>query len=745
MMNFLKKIKALFTKSDVEKTSLQKTARISIIFACIALVGVIVYFAVVAPLLRAKEEYIPELFDGEVYQYSSIYILPIYERSEIKSVEIKNSHEQYKLNAVTKESGELTFGIEGSEHISLDAEALSALLADVRVLVTNSPAGQERVTATATQEDLAHYGLDEASNPSWFEVTLKTGDHYRIYIGKPLVTTTGYYVRLEGRTNDVIDEAGNTTKYDIIYALQSSLADTVLQPSSVVVAKNLTPYVGDNIFSASEFSVTRMNDKERELIIKIGLVTEQIVSAQTYEMLWPTFGYAIDEDRYSKDVLMNLAYVQAYEIVAYGDKIHDYSLYKEWGGLDLDNDRLDSEEGFENNTSPTIVLFKCPNPGSADNEETMSVLYFSEKITSVDGTEFYYVYSPAYEIVGKVLAETYGFVDWHLTKFTRAWLFYEYFTSAEVIEIYNQRENLDLCFEISGKERSRHVDVLTSSFNGEKEQKKVTTVVDGKEIPLVYDTKYTHNNYGGTYEGDFEIFRDLYYILITRTLALNAKFDKQPSFSEEAVAVISLTTSPKDHPISYHLYDENGRRVTQTALRDEGGNILCSTATVPSSIAGGSPTVYDENTKERVYYDVQAKKFFIKTVDPNDGNTKPQHLKEGANGTVQVDLYLPEGTTGEYMETTYIYKFYDVFHTYENANGETVTQLDAEYMYVIPTKITRVYSLTSNGEKTLLKENPPEEADMNSGVYISTSTINKLFSDTHKLLRGEQIDKMGAT
>ena len=57
MMNLLKKIKALFTKSDAEKTSLQKTARISIIFASIALVGVIVYFAVVAPLLKAGEEY----------------------------------------------------------------------------------------------------------------------------------------------------------------------------------------------------------------------------------------------------------------------------------------------------------------------------------------------------------------------------------------------------------------------------------------------------------------------------------------------------------------------------------------------------------------------------------------------------------------------------------------------------------------------------------------------------------------
>ena len=60
-------------------------------------------------------------------------------------------------------------------------------------------------------------------------------------------------------------------------------------------------------------------------------------------------------------------------------------------------------------------------------------------------------------------------------------------------------------------------------------------------------------------------------------------------------------------------------------------------------------------------------------------------------------------------------------------------------MYVIPSKITRVYSLTSNGEKTLLSEDP---ATAEAGVYIRTATINKLFSDTHKLLRGEAIDKM---
>ena len=96
------------------------------------------------------------------------------------------------------------------------------------------------------------------------------------------------------------------------------------------------------------------------------------------------------------------------------------------------------------------------------------------------------------------------------------------------------------------------------------------------------------------------------------------------------------------------------------------------------------------------------------------------------------------------METTYIYKFYDVFYTYENADGETVKQLNATYTYVVPTKITRVYSLESNGERTL-KSEKQDDGDMDSGVYIRTATIDKLFSDTHKLLRGEQIDKMGAS
>ena len=104
-----------------------------------------------------------------------------YERSEIQSIEIKNETEHYKLIAYGEEDN-ILFYIDGNEHIQLSYENVASLLGDVRVLATNSPAGQDRANEMATEEDLQHYGLDAASDPSWFEVTLTDGTSYRIYI-----------------------------------------------------------------------------------------------------------------------------------------------------------------------------------------------------------------------------------------------------------------------------------------------------------------------------------------------------------------------------------------------------------------------------------------------------------------------------------------------------------------------------------------------------------------------------------
>lgn len=724
MRNFWQKIKALFTKSDVEKTSLQKTARISIIFAAIAIVGVIVYFAVVAPLLSEENTQPPELFEGEVYQNGAIYILPQYERTQIKSIEIKNDEDHYKLNAYKSESGDTLFEIEGSEEIDVDAEALSALLAAVRILITNSPAGQDRVLATATEEDLAHYGLDKASEPSWFEVTLTDDTSYRIYIGNSLVTTTGYYVILDGRKNTVTDENGITTEYDIVYALQSGLANTVLQNSATIVSKTLLPSVGNDIYNASEFLLTRLGSNgEKKAIVRIGLADDPGISAasQTYQMIYPQ-AYVINEDNYLS-VLSTLSSKSAEAIVAYGDAIYDSEVYEKYG-LDLDPDRLneftDKNHGF--------LYFNCSDTSAVDYEEYAQMLYFSESFTDLDGVDYYYVYSPAYSVIGKVLASDFEYMEWKLAKFTNPYLYYEYFTSAEEIEIVSEREKLDHVFTITGKERSRHVDVTDSAG------KIIYRVTDsGATIPLVYETMYTANAIGGVnYYGEFETFRNFYYILITRQLALSAEIDEnETTIGNEIVATLRVTTAAKDHPTSYYMYDANGQKSDST-IRDEGGNILCHKVIVPTTLSDGT---VKEITYDKAYYDVEAGRFFLKQIDSNDGNEKPSGYKDSGNGTVKVTTFLPKTAYGEYEETIYSYEFYDLFDYY---NG--TKQLNPTYMYVIPTTTVNTYRITADGEKELVSSTTNRAE---AGVYIRTATIDKLFSDAHNLIDGKEIDTMG--
>ena len=721
MRTFLQKIKALFTKSETPKTSLQKTARFSIILAAVVLVGLIVYFAIVAPILNAKENYVPDLFEGEVYQSGAIYILRTYDRSEIKSIEVKNEFEQFKLNTYTDETGAIHFEIEGHEDMILSYEKVSYFITDARNLITNSPAGQERVIATATEEDLKHYGLDAASDPAWFEVTLNDGTSYRINVGNPLVTTTGYYVTLEGRKN-VVDGV----EYDIVYALQSSLSGTLLSDSAKLINTELTAF-NDKIYQTTYFSVEKYNkDDEREPVVVVGLVEDPGISAasQVYEMLYPA-SYIINEDNYSTYVLTNLTYVTATEIVAYGDSIYTPEVYEKYG-LDLDPERIG--EGTDRNYAR--LVYTTTSPDSEDFATSFVTLYFGEKQTDVSGVDFYYVYSPEKNVIGKASAETFEFLEWSIAKYTNPYLFFEYFTSCDYFQIVSMRDNLDLRISLSGKERTR-VATVTSS-NGDIVYRETASGL----LPLAYETKYVTKSSGVEYVGEFENLRDLYYVLITRSLALYAEVDENvTSVGDDVVATIEIKTTPKDHPISYYQYDKNGTK--GSLLRDEGGNILCHEVLVPTTLSNGEVI---DIPYEKAFYDEEAKRFFLKSIDTNDANEKPSGFKGTDINTVKVTTFLPATAYGEYTETVYTYEIYDLYDEYVNYDGDTVRQLNSTYKYIVPTTTKNTYRLVSNGDKELL-ETTVERAEV--GVYIRTATLDKLFSDTHKLLNGETIDTMG--
>ncbi len=719
MRTFLQKIKALFTKSDVEKTSLQKTARFAIIAAAIVLVGLIVYFAIVAPLLHAEENFIPELFEGEVYN-GALYMLPTYTRDQIKSIEIKNDVDHYTMVAYLTESGETQFQIEGHEDTALSVQQISYFITSARNLITNAPAGQARVNEKATAEDLKSYGLDAASDPAWFKVTLNDGSSYQVNIGNALVTTKGYYVTLEGRKN-VVDGV----EYDIVYALQSSLSETMLANSAALVSTELAPY-DDNIYQATLFSVEKYIKEKRAPVVMVGLVSDQGISASStvYEMLYPA-SYVINEDNYSNYVLTNLAYIVADSVLAYGDAVHDPAVYEKYS-LDLDIERL--KNGTDKNFA--LLSFSTEDPESEHFNDRIVTLYFSEKQTDLDGVEFYYVYSPVKSVIARISAETFEFLEWSIANYTNPYLYYEYFTSCEAFSIVCEREGLDHLFTLSGKERVRKADVTTTGG-----QIIYTETATGAKIPLVYQTKYEQGPAGMEYYGEFELFRDLYYVLITRSLALYAEVNENiTTVAEAPMATITVKTSPKDHPLSY--YDHlNGNSSTQ--IRDEGGNILCHEVLVPTTLSDGT---VKNISYDKAFYDVEAKRFFLKVQDGKDANDKPAGYEVTDIGTVKVTTFLPNTAYGEYNETIYSYEIYDLYDEYTDYDGKEVRSMNSTYKYILPTTTTNTYRLVSGGEKELI-ETKTEIAEV--GVYIRTATIEKLFSDTHKLMNGEPIDTMG--
>ena len=353
---------------------------------------------------------------------------------------------------------------------------------------------------------------------------------------------------------------------------------------------------------------------------------------------------------------MQLLSVTADSIVAYGESVYDPEVYEKFG-LDIDKERI--ETATDHNYA--LLLFNCADPDSENYSEKASLLYFSKKFTDIDGVEYYYVYSPSYEVIGKVQAESFAFVEWSVANFTNPYMYFEYFTSTEYFELISERDGIDLRFTITGKERNRHVEVTTSGDNGAIVYR---VTAEGTKIPLVYDTSYTKVGSGVQYEGEFEIFRDLYYVLITRKLALYAEIDTDMTSVDSSPAkIVRVKTAPKDHGISYYKYSANGTKENQ--LRDQGGNILCHNVVVTTTLPDGTTR---QVTYDRAFYDEDAKRFFLKSVDSNDAVEKPNGFDDDGNGLVKVTVFLPDNASGEYDETIYEYEIYDLYDEYTDIN-----------------------------------------------------------------------------
>jgi hypothetical protein len=198
---------------------------------------------------------------------------------------------------------------------------------------------------------------------------------------------------------------------------------------------------------------------------------------------------------------------------------------------------------------------------------------------------------------------------------------------------------------------------------------------------------------------------------------------------------LEAQTITRDRSSQYYKYSgntkviENGSYVTVQYI---GGIVVVYNLTGTS--ANGKTLTY-----EKAYYNEQTGRYFIKEKDTADGEMKPRSYSYNEYNEIVPTYLAITNTTAEYTVTTFEYDFYDMYDEKVNADGSVSKLLNQTYMLVVPNSVTRTYRIEADGSRTLIAED--KVAAEKIGSCIRRASVDKLISDSAKLLRGEAIDK----
>ena len=174
---------------------------------------------------------------------------PAYERRAVRQIRLHNSEGDFGF--VRQNGGEA-----GAPFVLLlDGQERPLYTTSEQTLLGKSTLLPARISAlfttvcdtlvyesydTPTEEQRAAYGLSEAQDPAWFEVTLLSGGSYRIYGGDRTVADDGYYIRYDDGTDAHRDKVYRTADYEVsAYNLTVSVS-AVFRPAAYYVVPDLT-------------------------------------------------------------------------------------------------------------------------------------------------------------------------------------------------------------------------------------------------------------------------------------------------------------------------------------------------------------------------------------------------------------------------------------------------------------------------------------------------------------------------
>lgn len=705
------------------KTTLQKQVIAVIVIALLLIAGLVFYYAVL-PNLKQEQVGIGELYPGEATDASgtTLYMVTPIVRKDIEKIEVKNDYGLYVLNAVGTGAGK-SFELEDAPGVKLDDYALSGVvIAAAQPITAPADSKHYRAHESATERDLIRYGLDEASTPNWFRVTRTDGTSYRIILGNKLATSKNCYAYVDDpdRMVDVTLEDGTVEKRYIIYVLDSTSYQTLLFPKTALVTTILGEYLGNGVYYTKEFKLYRYDNDKRDIAIHIKEAEALVTGLTQFDMVYPG-GYNINEDVLTQQVLPTMASFTGDAVVELGDDVYKNHVLEKYG-LDINKERIESDTDANDK-----FYLKSLN---SEGKETEITIYISKLRVEEDGSTCYYAYAPSQQKIVRLSSETFKWLDWAFGEYVDLRMFVEYIGSLDYFSIlaednYFSKNKTDYRFRLTGNPFNHKV-YVTNADGSENH-------LDKNGNPFIYEVEYETGVVKPTFKGEFERFRDLYYVLITRMLDSTEEPKKIADDAECRLTVVAQTIQRDRNQQFYkhdgkdYSLDSNGRRVSVTY---EGGYVVVQNLKYKNSFG-------TEIKADVAYYDEATNRYFVKTKESFDGMEKAKDYTYTEDNKLVPVFINAKDATAEYTTVTYEYKFYDLISTNPDTGEEYVNQT---YMLVVPTETTTTWIINPDGTRTQ-KGEPVITENGNMGSYIHKVSVEKLVSDTYKALNGIDIDE----
>lgn len=497
-----------------------------------------------------------EIEGEESVLYERVLMFPQIKQDNMHSISVTNEHGSFRF--YRGEDGEVY--LEGTEETSAsyNPELFPSLCVSCGYTLAMKKLDMKAEQIPRLEDgsvDYSAYGLAPEDSPAHYTITgdavtangLETVT-YTVYVGDPIVSGAGYYVRMEGR--------------ETVYVLSSNISRTILQPVETLI----TPAVVYPVSMANHLLVRNfvlasidgavfgengeINFSEENMIVAFSAQdleerTGTMFSASPYiSQLDLMRGYAINGDNVSEmlGLLYEMQYISCVKLGLTKQVLAEYGLDRDVFYITYESRVSDEElaaEGKIGYVSNSIMISRKTERGT------------------------YYVASTAYDMVVEVDQYYLAFLEWDLNKWydvhpiteDLSYLRDLKITIGEKTYTFTLDNSLTYAYTIGSDGQPTFVDfskgTLTRNENGD-----YVFYRNGKKVNFEL-VDFEHGTFKAAADGD------AVYMVGNKELALNALSTNLLVYCDEYTGG-TLAVNLLDYTYTYSYVDDTGNTRTKS-------------------------------------------------------------------------------------------------------------------------------------------------------------------------------------